>query len=81
MICKEVSQTLDDIQDHLYQKALDFKKENTHEINSKEEFDDISQRKINKAGFAKFSGQGMLNLKMRFLKNMHWHRCIPLMEK
>jgi prolyl-tRNA synthetase len=79
----EVSQTLDDIQDHLYQKALDFQKENTHSINSKEEFDEyFSEKNKNTAGFAKIFWAGDAKFEDEISKKYSISiRCIPFNGK
>jgi len=44
-IAEKIKQLLEEIQDHIYQKALDFRKEKTTEVNSWEEFTRVLEEK------------------------------------
>jgi len=77
-IAEVVASTLDDIQQNIYQKALDFRKENTHEVNSWDEF--LTQ--IEKGGFisAHWDGTSETEEKIKELTKATI-RCIPLDAK
>ncbi|MFM6948219.1 MAG: proline--tRNA ligase [Aquirufa sp.] len=73
-----VIDTLEDIQSKIYQKALQFRKENTHEVNTWEEF----QEKIENGGFlsAHWDGSSETEEKIKELTKATI-RCIPLDAK
>ncbi|MHA8049521.1 proline--tRNA ligase [Aquirufa sp. ROCK-SH2] len=73
-----VIDTLEDIQSKIYQKALQFRKENTYEVNTWEEF----QEKIENGGFlsAHWDGSSETEEKIKELTKATI-RCIPLDAK
>ena len=75
-IGSEVVKTLEDIQQNIYQKALNFRKENTYYANDWEEFRDIIE---NKGGFvyAHWDGTSETESKIKD-KTKATIRCIPL---
>lgn len=77
-IAEVVVNTLEDIQAAIYQKALQFRTENTHEVNTWEEF----QEQIEKGGFisAHWDGTSETEEKIKELTKATI-RCIPLDAK
>ena len=74
-IAEVVAKTLEDIQSSIYQKALNFRTENTHQVNSWDEF--LTQ--IEKGGFisAHWDGTSETEEKIKELTKATI-RCIPL---
>ena len=75
-IAQKIGALLDDIQQRIYQKAFDFRKENTTEVNSWEEFKQVLEQK---AGFlsAHWDGTAETEEKIKELTKATI-RCIPL---
>ena len=75
-IAQKIGALLDEIQEGIYQKAFDFRKENTTEVNSWEEFKQILEQK---AGFlaAHWDGTAETEEKIKELTKATI-RCIPL---
>ncbi|NDE60849.1 MAG: proline--tRNA ligase [Cyclobacteriaceae bacterium] len=78
-IAEKIKQLLEEIQDHIYQKALDFRKEKTTEVNSWEEFTRVLEEKT---GFlsAHWDGTSETEEKIKELTKATI-RCIPLDQK
>ena len=75
-IAQKIGALLDEIQEGIYQKAFDFRKENTTEVNSWEEFKQVLEQK---AGFlsAHWDGTAETEEKIKELTKATI-RCIPL---
>ncbi|MDP4656238.1 MAG: proline--tRNA ligase [Algoriphagus sp.] len=75
-IAQKIGNLLEEIQEQIYQKAFDFRKENTREVNSWEEFKDVLE---SKAGFlsAHWDGTSETEEKIKELTKATI-RCIPL---
>lgn len=75
-IAQKIGTLLDDIQERIYRKAFDFRKENTTEVNSWEEFKQVLEQK---AGFlsAHWDGTTETEEKIKELTKATI-RCIPL---
>lgn len=75
-IAQKIENLLEEIQEQIYQKALDFRKENTTEVNSWEEFKEVLEEK---AGFlaAHWDGTSETEEKIKELTKATI-RCIPL---
>ncbi|MCC5930290.1 MAG: proline--tRNA ligase [Cyclobacteriaceae bacterium] len=73
---KRVKDLLDEIQNNIYQKALKFREDSTHEANSLEEFTEILE---NKGGFVKAHWDGTAETEAK-IKEMTKAtiRCIPI---
>ncbi|MFM7629137.1 MAG: proline--tRNA ligase [Algoriphagus sp.] len=78
-IAEKIKQLLEEIQDHIYQKALVFRKEKTTEVNSWEEFTRVLEEKT---GFlsAHWDGTSETEEKIKELTKATI-RCIPLDQK
>lgn len=78
-IAEKIKQLLEEIQDHIYQKALAFRKEKTTEVNSWEEFTRVLEEKT---GFlsAHWDGTSETEEKIKELTKATI-RCIPLDQK
>ncbi|MBM3167853.1 MAG: proline--tRNA ligase [Bacteroidetes bacterium] len=78
-IAEKIKQLLEEIQDHIYQKALAFRKEKTTEVNSWEEFKRVLEEKT---GFlsAHWDGTSETEEKIKELTKATI-RCIPLDQK
>uniref|UniRef100_UPI0040488568 proline--tRNA ligase n=1 Tax=Algoriphagus sp. TaxID=1872435 RepID=UPI0040488568 len=75
-IAQKIGNLLEEIHEQIYQKAFDFRKENTREVNSWEEFKDVLE---SKAGFlsAHWDGTSETEEKIKELTKATI-RCIPL---
>ncbi|MFN5333043.1 MAG: His/Gly/Thr/Pro-type tRNA ligase C-terminal domain-containing protein, partial [Bacteroidota bacterium] len=78
-IAEKIKQLLEEIQNHIYQKALAFRKEKTTEVNSWEEFTRVLEEKT---GFisAHWDGTSETEEKIKDLTKATI-RCIPLDQK
>lgn len=78
-IAKKIAGLLDEIQTNIYQKAFDFRAENTTEVNSWEEFNQVLEQK---GGFlsAHWDGSSETEDKIKDLTKATI-RCIPLDQK
>lgn len=74
-----IEETLDTIQNNIYNKAKQFRIENTHEVNSYEEFKDILE---NKGGFISAHWDGTVETEEKIKEETKATiRCIPLDAK
>ncbi|HAR20528.1 MAG TPA: proline--tRNA ligase [Cytophagales bacterium] len=75
LLTEKIPSLLDEIQQNIYQKALDFQKQNTHEVNAYEEFKKV----MNNGGFALAHWDGTPETEEKIKQETKATiRCIPL---
>ncbi len=74
-IAEYIKDLLDEIQENIYQKALNFRTESTHKVDTWEELVDVLE---NKGGFAMAHWDGTVESENKIKKTKATIRCIPL---